>query len=54
VLRVELDGETVAHEEELVRNELGRVRDVATGPDGYLYMLTDAPNGGLYRMEPVE
>ena len=54
VLRVELDGETVAHEEELVRNELGRVRDVATGPDGYLYMLTDSPNGGLYRLEPVE
>ena len=53
-LRVELDGQTVAHQEELLRNELGRIRDVATGPDGYLYMLTDAPNGGLYRLEPVE
>jgi glucose/arabinose dehydrogenase len=27
---------------------------VATGPDGYLYLLTDAANGGLYRLEPVE
>jgi glucose/arabinose dehydrogenase len=23
------------------------------GPDGYLYFLTDAPNGGLYRIEPA-
>jgi len=54
VLRVELDGQTVAHQEELVRAELGRVRDVATGPDGYLYLLTDASDGGLFRLEPVE
>ena len=54
VLRVELDGESVAHEEELVRAELGRIRDVATGPDGYLYLLTDASDGGLYRLEPAE
>jgi glucose/arabinose dehydrogenase len=53
VLRVELDGQTVAHQEELVRAELGRVRDVATGPDGYLYLLTDASDGGLYRLEPA-
>jgi len=54
VLRVELDGESVAHEEELVRAELGRIRDVATGPDGYLYLLTDASDGELYRLEPTE
>ena len=54
MLRVELDGESVAHEEELARAELGRIRDVATGPDGYLYLLTDASDGGLYRLEPTE
>jgi len=54
MLRVELDGESVSHQEELLEAELGRIRDVATGPDGYLYLLTDAPNGGLYRLEPVE
>jgi glucose/arabinose dehydrogenase len=54
MLRVDLDGESVAHEEELVRAELGRIRDVATGPDGYLYVLTDASDGGLFRLEPVE
>jgi glucose/arabinose dehydrogenase len=54
VLRVALDGQEVSHQEELLRAELGRIRDVATGPDGYLYLLTDAADGGLYRLEPVE
>ena len=54
VLRVTLDGKTVTHQEELLEGELGRIRDVATGPDGSLYLLTDASNGGLYRLEPVE
>jgi len=54
VIRVVLnDSNEVTHQEELIRGELGRIRDVATGPDGFLYVLTDAPNGGLYRMEPV-
>lgn len=55
ILRLELDSDNeVAHQEELLRNEVGRIRDVATGPDGYLYLLTDMPNGGFYRLEPVE
>jgi len=51
---VELDGQKATNQEELLRGELGRIRDVATGPDGFLYLLTDAPNGGLYRLEPTE
>ena len=54
VMRLTLDGQEVTHQEELLSGELGRIRDVATGPDGYLYLLTDAPEGGLYRLEPVE
>jgi glucose/arabinose dehydrogenase len=30
-----------------------RVRDVRQGPDGYLYVLTDATNGRLIRLEPA-
>ena len=55
ILRVELnDSNEVADQEELLRTEIGRIRDVAAGPDGYLYVLTDAQNGALYRLEPVE
>ncbi|MEF8940454.1 MAG: PQQ-dependent sugar dehydrogenase, partial [Salinivenus sp.] len=51
ILRVELnDNNEVTHQEELIRNEIGRIRDVAMGPDGSLYVLTDMPNGGLYRL----
>lgn len=54
ILRVELsESDEVTHQEELLRTEIGRIRDVAMGPDGYLYFLTDAPNGGLYRIEPA-
>jgi glucose/arabinose dehydrogenase len=30
-----------------------RVRDVRQGPDGFLYLLTDAPRGRLIRLEPL-
>ena len=52
--RVVISGETVISEEVLLQNTVGRVRDVRNGPDGYLYFLTDATNGGLYRLEPVQ
>jgi aldose sugar dehydrogenase len=33
-------------------NGFARFRDIAQGPDGYFYVITDesAPNGGIYRM----
>lgn len=54
ILRIELNEDNeVVREEELLTRELGRIRDVASGPDGFLYLLTDARNGGLYRLEPL-
>jgi glucose/arabinose dehydrogenase len=32
--------------------ELGRVRDVEELGDGSLLVLTDDPNGGIYRVVP--
>jgi glucose/arabinose dehydrogenase len=51
--RLELDGERVVEEERLLEGVLGRIRDVRVGPDGYLYLLTDESEGGLYRLEPT-
>lgn len=51
LVRLELDGTKVVHEERLFENTLGRIRDVRTGPDGFLYVLTDAGNGKLLRIE---
>lgn len=54
LVRLKLDGEKIVREERLLKNALGRIRDVRQGPDGYLYLLTDAPNGVLARIEPAE
>ena len=40
--RLETSGDSVAHQE-MVFNQFGRVRDVAVGPDGLLYVLLQRP-----------
>ena len=52
IARLEMDGNEVVGEERLLQGQLGRIRDVRTGPDGLLYILTDAPNGALFRVAP--
>jgi glucose/arabinose dehydrogenase len=53
--RLEMDGNKVVHEEVLLRGVLDqRVRDVAQGPDGLIYLLTDEANGRLLRIEPAD
>lgn len=54
IRRVVLDGDTVTHQETLLEGAIGRIRTVTQGPDGYLYILTDAADGGIFRLEPVE
>jgi glucose/arabinose dehydrogenase len=52
LVRLELEGERVVREERLLTGEVGRIRDVRQGPDGYLYLLTDEQKGKLLRLEP--
>ena len=52
LVRLELNGDKVVREERLLSGQVGRVRDVRQGPDGYLYLLTDSPSGALLRIEP--
>mgnify|MGYP001824063364 FL=1 len=52
LVRLEIDGERVVHEERMLEDRLGRIRDVQQGPDGYLYVLTDASDGVLARLMP--
>ncbi len=54
LVRLSLDGERVVSEERLLKNELGRIRDVSQGPDGFLYLLTDEKDGMLVRLEAVD
>ena len=42
------------HREDKVIEGLGRVRDVRQGPDGFIYLLTDARDGRLLRLLPQQ
>lgn len=53
LVRLELDGRDIVNEERLLQDELGRIRDVRSGPDGYVYLLTDESAGTLARLEPA-
>lgn len=50
LIRLQLDGDKVVHEERLLGDLNARIRDVRQGPDGYVYVLTDEENGALYRV----
>ena len=54
LVRLELEGNKVIREHRLLENEPGRIRDIESGPDGYIYLLTDATNGKLVRIQPRE
>ena len=51
--RLEVQEGRIVHEERLLEDVLGRIRDVRTGPDGYIYLLTDQGDGVLARLEPA-
>jgi glucose/arabinose dehydrogenase len=51
VARLQLDGTRVVKEEKLLP-DVGRVRDVREGPDGWIYLLTDERDGRLLRVKP--
>jgi glucose/arabinose dehydrogenase len=50
IVRLTLDGETVTGEERISMG--ARIRDVAQGPDGAVYALTDDGDGKLLRLSP--
>jgi glucose/arabinose dehydrogenase len=51
--RLEFSDGRVVHEERLLEDRVGRIRDVRTGPDGLVYLTTDADPGKVLRLEPV-
>ena len=51
LIRLQLDGDRIVSEERLLGDLGERIRDVRVGPDGAVYVLTDADNGQLLRLE---
>ncbi len=50
--RLTLEGDEVGSEERLLEGEIGRVRTVLTGPEGFIYILTDENEGQVLRLKP--
>jgi glucose/arabinose dehydrogenase len=53
VSRLTLDGARIATEERMLSSLKERIRDVRQAPDGFIYLLTDNPEGRLLRLNPV-
>jgi glucose/arabinose dehydrogenase len=51
LVRLELSGEKVVREERMLRGIGDRLRHVRSGPDGYVYLLTDESDGRILRLE---
>ena len=50
LIRLQLEGDKVVHDERLLKSMDERIRDVRLGPDGYLYLLTDSSKGRVLRV----
>jgi len=54
LVRLTLDGDEVVAEERMLDDAYGRIRAVAQGPDGLLWLLTDERNGRLLKIAPAK
>jgi glucose/arabinose dehydrogenase len=52
LVRLSLNGEKVTGEERLLKDLKARIRDVRQGPDGAVYLLTDAGSAQLLKLVP--
>jgi len=53
LVRLTLKGDEIVAEERMLDDAYGRIRAVAEGPDGLLWLLTDERNGKLLKVAPA-
>ncbi len=51
---VDMDNGKPGEQTEYFRDRKERIRDVVVGPEGYIYMLTDSPDGKLLKVSPAK
>ena len=53
LVRLDLEDGRIVAEHRYIAGEEARIRDVRVGPDGLIYLLTDASNGKLIQLSPL-
>lgn len=53
LVRLDIEDGRIVAEHRYIAGEEARIRDVRVGPDGLIYLLTDASNGKLIRLSPL-
>jgi len=53
LVRLDFDGHELRDSETLLEDLGHRIRDVRTGPDGFLYLLIDSSDAPMLRLQPV-
>jgi len=53
LVRLTVDGDSISGEERLLESLGLRIRDVAEGPDGAIYVATDESDGEILRLSPA-
>jgi glucose/arabinose dehydrogenase len=53
LIRLQMKDGRIVAERRFLQNEIGRIRDVSLAVDGHLYLATDAPDGGVYRLDAI-
>lgn len=53
LVRLDVDGNEITHEERLLTDFGQRIRDVVQGPDGAIFVLTDESNGAIWKISRI-
>jgi glucose/arabinose dehydrogenase len=51
--RLKINNRSIVEQEMLINGQYGRLRDVTVGPDGFIYISTDANSSTLLRIRPT-
>ena len=54
VRRLSLENNNVVEQETMLGDRNQRIRDIRTGPDGFIYVLTDSIEGELLKISPMQ
>ena len=50
LIRIDLDGNNIVKEEIILKDKIGRIRDIEINKKGDIFLLSDEYNSGLWKI----